>query len=239
MKYLPNEDIEQINSQLGCIDNGDTRIFCRMEAYSCKRTREDKELKRHMNSKYENDDDILLDVLSPRSPFGPLSQMTSRKTLFYLLGTLNAVYPDYDFSDIKPELFTKIPAIGMAINHVNNLFLVQFENSQGQIGQTIWNTVDQVISTNNCDIYQFTPDRDIEPDAEEGNLWSFYYFFYNKQDKRILFFSGRAVSLLAPIQPEENVQIIYDYDYDEDRNQNHADHTSLSYEQYTMQAMEI
>lgn len=31
------------------------------------------------------------------SPFGPLYESTSRKTLVYLLGTLNASYDDYDF----------------------------------------------------------------------------------------------------------------------------------------------
>ena len=31
------------------------------------------------------------------SPFGPLNQATSRKTLFFLLATLNAAFPDYDF----------------------------------------------------------------------------------------------------------------------------------------------
>jgi hypothetical protein len=32
------------------------------------------------------------------SPFGPLDQPASRRTLFYLIGTLNASFPDYDFS---------------------------------------------------------------------------------------------------------------------------------------------
>ena len=31
------------------------------------------------------------------SPFGPLDHPSSRKTLFYLISTLNASYPDYDF----------------------------------------------------------------------------------------------------------------------------------------------
>jgi hypothetical protein len=31
------------------------------------------------------------------SPFGPLNQPSSRRTLFYLIATLNASFPDYDF----------------------------------------------------------------------------------------------------------------------------------------------
>ena len=35
--------------------------------------------------------------LSNVSPFGPLTQHASRKTLYYLIATLNASFPDYDF----------------------------------------------------------------------------------------------------------------------------------------------
>lgn len=94
MKYLPYEEIEEINNQLSCIDNGDTRMFGRMECYSCKQTREDLKLKHHLESRFEPDKQIMI-PLSPKSPtsMGPLSGTISRKTFLYLLGTLNAVYP--------------------------------------------------------------------------------------------------------------------------------------------------
>ncbi|KAH6581554.1 hypothetical protein BASA60_002386 [Batrachochytrium salamandrivorans] len=103
MKYLAFESLEKINNQLSCIDKGDTRIFGRIEAYSCKNTCDDKKLKIHIESKYDDSanlaspDASISPLLTPISPFGPLSQPTSRKTLFYLLATLNAAYPDYDF----------------------------------------------------------------------------------------------------------------------------------------------
>jgi hypothetical protein len=37
----------------------------------------------------------------------------------------------------------------------------------------------------------------MEPDGDEGNIWSFYYFFYNKPEKRIVFFMARAVRYLV------------------------------------------
>ncbi|KAJ3321956.1 RNA polymerase III-inhibiting protein maf1 [Boothiomyces sp. JEL0866] len=151
-------------------------------------------------------------ILSPKSPYGPLSQTTSRKTLFYLLSTLNAVYPDYDFSDTKPELFTKIPTAGLVINQVKNLFFVHFGNSQ-PLADSIWESVDQVMNVKDCDIYAFTPGRDVEPDAEEGNLWS----------------------VLAPLQPEESNELMYDSVSEEED----LFSKSLSYEQYTMQQMDI
>lgn len=32
---------------------------------------------------------------------GPLCDTISRKTLFYLIATLNSAFPDYDFLDVK------------------------------------------------------------------------------------------------------------------------------------------
>ena len=41
-------------------------------------------------------------------------------------------------------------------------------------------------------VFSYNPDLDSDPYGEEGSLWSFNYFFYNKKMKRILFFTCRA-----------------------------------------------
>lgn len=41
-------------------------------------------------------------------------------------------------------------------------------------------------------VLSYNPDLDSDPYGEEGSLWSFNYFFYNKKMKRILFFTCRA-----------------------------------------------
>ncbi|KAI8929697.1 Maf1 regulator-domain-containing protein [Entophlyctis helioformis] len=248
MKYLGFESLEKINNVLSCIDTGDSRIFGRIEAYSCKNTGEDKKLKQHIETKY--DDELIspgsfsYGHLSPVSPFGPLSQPTSRKTLFYLLATLNAAYPDYDFSDVKPEYFTKIPAIGLAVNSVNNMFLVHLgdKNSAETVGTSIWAAIDEAAEMKDCDIYSFNPDRDLEPDAEEGNLWSFYFFFFNRRLKRMVFFTCRSVSLMAPMQPEEENSVYLLSDSDVDIGMDGYDlkkSPSYSYEQYIMQPFQM
>ena len=38
---------------------------------------------------------------------GPLGEASSRKTLIYLILTLNHMYPDYDFSTLRAEHFHK------------------------------------------------------------------------------------------------------------------------------------
>lgn len=39
------------------------------------------------------------------SPVGPLTEASSRKTLIYLILTLNHMYPDYDFTVLRAHHF--------------------------------------------------------------------------------------------------------------------------------------
>lgn len=85
----------------------------------------------------------------------------------------------------------------------------------------LWDAVDQEICLSECDIYRweavsrvggagggaspseappapllcrsYNPDLDSDPFGEEGSLWSFNYFFYNKRLKRIVFFTCRSI----------------------------------------------
>ena len=42
--------------------------------------------------------------------FGPLSDKTTRQTFMYLITTMNAHFPDYDFSDATATHFRKLPS---------------------------------------------------------------------------------------------------------------------------------
>ncbi len=53
-----------------------------------------------------------------------------------------------------------------------------------------------------CDSYN--PDLDSDPYGEEGNMWSFNYFFYNKRLKRIVFFTCRSVRWVSFCQGESH-----------------------------------
>lgn len=52
--------------------------------------------------------------------------------------------------------------------------------------------IDQEIILQESTIYSLIPDGESDPFAEDGNVWSFNYFFYNKKVKRILLFCCRA-----------------------------------------------
>ncbi|NXO46483.1 MAF1 polymerase, partial [Locustella ochotensis] len=57
----------------------------------------------------------------------------------------------------------------------------------------LWDAVDEEICLAECDIYSYNPDLDSDPFGEDGSLWSFNYFFYNKRLKRIVFFTCRSI----------------------------------------------
>jgi hypothetical protein len=137
-------------------------------------------------------------MLASKSPFGTMDQSSFRKTLFYLIGALNASFPDYDFSDIKPEQFTKIPSIPLVINTINTTL-----NNHGKgmmyRDMRMWDAVDIVMELDDCDVYSFVPDTDADPYM--GSLWSFNYFFFNKKLKRIMFLSIHATSRQNEEQP--------------------------------------
>ena len=44
-----------------------------------------------------------------------LCDTISRKSLFYLISTLNAAFPDYDFSDAKSSEFSKEPSLAVSV----------------------------------------------------------------------------------------------------------------------------
>lgn len=111
MKLLESTRFEAINNAL-CITTGDSKIFGRIESYSCKMAGGDKAMYKRFNAEGINPND--LQALSPPqgvSPSysrsisgdeeGPLCDTISRKTLFYLIATLNSAFPDYDFLDVK------------------------------------------------------------------------------------------------------------------------------------------
>lgn len=114
MKFLENSYFEAINTALS-IQVGDSTIYGRIESYSCKMIASDKALYKRFRSENQQDIQALsppqtAQDLSPSITFGSCSgdegvtlcDTISRKTLFYLISTLNAAFqPDYDFTDAK------------------------------------------------------------------------------------------------------------------------------------------
>src|SRR5205823_4586475 len=54
------------------------------------------------------------------TPFGPIDQHSSRKTLYLLIATLNVAFPDHDFSDVRPSHFIKEESGASVLNALSN-----------------------------------------------------------------------------------------------------------------------
>ena len=194
MKYLECKSLEKFKSFLQSVDVGDYTVEGNLEAYSCKVAGADKKLSRSLDEEVASSPPSLL----ASSPVGPLTEAGSRRTLIYLILTLNHIYPDYDFSLLRAHNFSKETGTETVKANVDTLLLETTKAWSEENGpkvtfaETLWSVINEVISLYECDIYCYKPEYESDPFGEDGYIWSFNYFFYNKKMKRILYFSCRA-----------------------------------------------
>ena len=174
--------------------------------------------------------------LSRSSPFGPLSQVSSRRTFAYLIATLNASHPDYDFSHLlRPSDFRREKGLKSVMNTLDttlhNLrprpassFLSAASHWSSSVTSTrpptpgggeawsprMWRLIDEEMTLKECSIYCYSPEED-PYDGEEGAIWSFNYFFFNKARKRVCYIYLRGLSIIShspvqrtPIRPKRS-----------------------------------
>lgn len=106
-----------------------------------------------------------------------------------LILTLNASFPDYDFSNVKPNQFQKLKMEDVRKNIHQNLSEYASQRSSPNFLEELWNAVNDVIDLNEATVYSF--DYEFADDDESGNnsLWNFHYLFVNKSIRRIVFFT--------------------------------------------------
>lgn len=135
--------------------------------------------------------------------------IVSKKTLFYLISTLNASFqPDYDFTNTLSSEFSKEPSVESMIKSVEN-FLATVD-VYARLKQQIWDSIDKEINLNESEFYSYNPDLASDPCAEDGCLWFFNFFFYNKKMKRIVFFSCRCTSKSVDSNYDDDSEEMYD-----------------------------
>lgn len=140
------------------------------------------------------------------SPFGPLDQVSARKTFAYLIATLNASHPDYDFSSVlRPTDFRREKSLRTVINTFNTT-LFNLGVNVGKSVPRMWDTIDSEMDLTQCNIYSYSPD-DVsdDPYGEEGLIWSSIYFFFNKHRKRVCYLYLRGISALSHSPVETGV----------------------------------
>uniref|UniRef100_A0AAQ6I861 Repressor of RNA polymerase III transcription MAF1 homolog n=1 Tax=Anabas testudineus TaxID=64144 RepID=A0AAQ6I861_ANATE len=173
MKLLENSSFEALSSRL-CVETGESRILGRIESYSCKMAGDDK----HMFKQFcQEGEPHVLEALSPpqststTSPSqlgkssedgeNPLSDKCCRKTLFYLITTLNESFrPDYDFSAARAHEFSREPSLNWVANAVNGSLFSAVGEEFNSLGPELWNAIDQEINLQSCDIYRWETHTD-------------------------------------------------------------------------------
>jgi hypothetical protein len=159
--------------------------------------------------------------LSRDSPFGSFNQISARRTFAYLIATLNASHPDYDFSHIlRPTDFRKTTGtsirrsvdstlINMRPRRMSTLLSphaksslsagspqgITSPNAEFVWGEYMWKLIDKEMDLKACEKYTWDPEDD--PFEAESALWSQHYFFFNKEKKRVCYLNFRAFSVLS------------------------------------------
>ena len=156
--------------------------------------------------------------LSRSSPFGSLSQTSSRRTFAYLIATLNASHPDYDFSGLlRPSDFRREKRLKKVMNTLDTTLYNLRPRTDGVSakasarsssapptpggshvwGPRMWSLIDKEMGLKECAIYSYVPEEDYE--GEDGGLWSLNYFFFNKARKRVCYIHLRGYSALSGV----------------------------------------
>ncbi|KAK5135841.1 hypothetical protein LTR08_004489 [Meristemomyces frigidus] len=161
--------------------------------------------------------------LSRDSPFGPLSEINARRTFAYLIATLNASHPDYDFSHLlRPTDFRREPSLRRIMQTVDytlqnlrpqpkTLYLAPptlttaapcIANSAGNEvwSARMWNLMDRALTLRACDRYSYVPEDDPFDGGEEGEgpaIWSMHFFFFNRVRKRVGYLYLRGLSVIS------------------------------------------
>lgn len=232
-QFIPLRDFDDVTSALNFY-TPDIHVIGGCDLYTTKAAGSDKKLYRNIEHSLESQYESLLRLsaslsppgqppmaapvnLSRSSPFGPLSQISSRRTFAYLIATLNASHPDYDFSHVlRPADFRQEKSLKSVINTIDST-LYNVRPSTGtslQVpsqttyattaspaatsqawGPRMWALIDNEMSLKDCTIYCYSPDED-PMDGEEGAIWSLNYFFFNKEKKRVTYIYVRGVPVI-------------------------------------------
>ncbi|UJR23391.1 hypothetical protein I4U23_026399 [Adineta vaga] len=221
MKLLENANLDAISSTLS-IETPVCDITTRVESYSCKMAGDPKKLYKQLRNE-PGTSPRDLEVLGPsqtQSPVynhtilnspppvshqnpiarsissddeSPLYKTIPRKTLIFLISTLNASFePDYEFSSCTSQDFSREMNLQVVKNAVDSRLLSTMGDNYRLLSPQLWSVIDEEINLKESEIFSYRPDGTSDPFSESGIIWSFNFFFHNRRLRRILFVTCRA-----------------------------------------------
>lgn len=235
MQYLPVQDFEAVTSALN-FNTPDCNVTGGCDLYTTKSTGSDKKLYKNIDKDLNSQHAALLKLgasLSPpdrehmlatspnmqmfstSSAFGPLSELSSRRTFAYLIATLNASHPHYDFSHVlRPNDFKRERNMRRVMVNLDSILQnvrpgfeagTSFDSSLGSDlnsvwGPQCWSLIDKEMRLNECTIFSFQPDPD-PFEEDESAIWAVHYFFFNRALKRVAYLYVRVVPVVSSTSP--------------------------------------
>lgn len=183
MKYLENIDLENLTRlYLTGKELGGTQVLSgRCEVFSTKKAGDDKKQSKVLEQKLEENNPII--------PGDSTISKSTKKLFVDLIQTLNASLVDYDFTDAKPESFIQLDNCSDVV-HIVNSHLAELTAENPSFLTDMWHSIaDAIGGLVKCEAFQLVDD----PFADEMiTAWSFHFFLYNKELKRICYFSCTA-----------------------------------------------
>jgi hypothetical protein len=116
-----------------------------------------------------------------------ISEPSSQRLLLNLVQTLNDSFPDYCFENTKISQFQPLD-IRFVRSRVNS-YLTDVSDTPLFLSK-LWHSIDMVIDLQRCEVFSFLPGFD-HP-LNDGVLWSFFYFFFNKESMRLCYITCSA-----------------------------------------------
>ncbi|KAK4060713.1 hypothetical protein Trihar35433_10121 [Trichoderma harzianum] len=235
MKYLPVQEFEAVTGALN-FNTPDCNVTGGCDLYTTKSTGSDKKLYKNIDKDLSSQHAALLKLgasLSPpdrehmlatsrsmqlfshSSAFGPLSELSSRRTFAYLIATLNASHPHYDFSHVlRPGDFKRERNLKRVMANLDSILQntrpgfdlgSSYDSSAGsdvnaQWGPQCWSLINKEMRLNECTIFSYHPE--VDPfEEDESAIWAVHYFFFNRALKRVAYLYVRVVPVISSQSP--------------------------------------
>ncbi|KAK5652452.1 hypothetical protein OQA88_10496 [Cercophora sp. LCS_1] len=212
MKFLSLPAFDTVTGALN-FDTPDCHVTGGCDLYTTKAAGSDKKLYKNIQQSLESQHAALVKFgaslsppqrdslaaslnLSRSSPFGSLEEVSNRRTFAYLIATLNASHPDYDFSHVlRPADFKRERSLKRVMTQIDST-LKSVRPGEDVWGPQMWALVDKEMVLNDCTVWSYQPVDD-PFDEEEGAIWALHYFFFNKVLKRVCYFHVRGVPVMS------------------------------------------
>lgn len=231
MKFLSLPTFDIVSGALN-FDTPDCHVTGGCDLYTTKAAGSDKKLYKNIQQSLESQHAALVKFgaslsppqresleaslnLSRSSPFGSLEEVANRRTFAYLIATLNASHPDYDFSHVlRPADFKRERNLRPVMTHIDSTLHSVRPNfnfldaspahtsPDGVLapaptwGPQMWAMIDKEMTLKDCTIFSYQP-LDCPFDEEEGAIWALHYFFFNKALKRVCYLYVRGVPVMS------------------------------------------